>query len=107
MRLEYTNEQEKQLRITEIEAILSNEEKEQSIRQLSLEVELQFLQGNTNSYGEPIAYVGIDSGETLEIIFDGNIEQYSMIIHDTEGNPMLPHYDADRVEELLEEVCEY
>ena len=97
MRLEYTNGKEKQFRIAEIEAILTNEEKEQSIRQLSLEVELQFLQDNTNSYGEPIAYVGIDTGETLEIIFDENIKQYSMIIHDAEGNPMLPYYNAKNI----------
>lgn len=107
MRLEYTEEQEKQLRITEIEAILENNLREDKVETLALEVELQFLQGNTNSYGEPIAYVGIDTGETLEIIFDENLEQYSMIIHDTEGNPMLPHHNANTVEELLEEVCEY
>lgn len=107
MRLEYTNEQEKQLRITEIEAILENEEKEQSIRHFSLEVELQFLQGDTNGYGEPHASVTTNNGETLEIIFDKNIEQYSMLIYDTEGNPMLPYYNADTVEELLEEICEY
>lgn len=104
MRLEYTEEQEKQLRITEIEAILENNLREDKVEILALEVELQFLQGNTNSYGEPTAYVGIDSGETLEIIFDGNMEQYSMIIHDTEGNPMLPHYNADSIEELLGNV---
>lgn len=107
MRLEYVDEQEKQLRITEIETILTNNEREKSIRQLSLEVELQFLQGNINSYGEPLAYVEIDNGETLEIIFDEQMKQYSMIIHDIEGNPVLPYYNADTVEKLLEEVCEY
>lgn len=106
MRLEYTEEQEKQLRITEIEAILENNLREDKVEILALEVELQFLQGNTNSYGEPIAYVGIDTGETLEIIFDENIEQYSMVIHDTEGNPVLPHYNADTIEALLEEIME-
>lgn len=107
MRLEYTDEQEKQLRITEIEAILENRLRETCIEQLALEVELQFLQGNENGYGEPIAYVGIDTGETLEIIFDKSIKQYSMTIHDVDGNPMLPYYNADSIEELLEEVCEY
>lgn len=107
MRLEYTDEQEKQLRITEIEAILENGLRETCIEQLALEVELQFLQGNENGYGEPIAYVGIDTGETLEIIFDKSIEQYSMTIHDVDGNPMLPYYNADSIEELLAEVCEY
>ena len=107
MRLEYTEEQERELRIAEIEAILENHLRDSKIEELALEVELQFLQGNENSYGEPLAYVGIDTGETLEIIFDSNIEKYSMLIHDAEGNPVLPYYNADTVEELLEEVCEY
>lgn len=102
MRLEYTEEQERELRITEIEAILENHLRDSKIEKLALEVELQFLQGNENGYGEPIAYVGIDSGETLEIIFDENMECYSMVVHDAEGNPMQPHYNADTVEELLE-----
>ena len=107
MRLEYTEEQEKQLRITEIEAILENKLKEDSIEMISLEIELQFLQGNTNGYGEPQANVTNDTGETLEIIFDKNMEQYSMLIYDKEGNPTLPYYNADTVETLLEEVCQY
>ena len=41
------------------------------------------------------------------ILNSKNIEQFSMLIHDVEGNPMLPYYNADTVEELLEEVCEY
>ena len=102
MRLEYTEEQEKELRITEIEAILENHLRDSKIEELALEVELQFLQGNENGYGEPIAHVGIDSGETLEIIFDKNIEQFSMLIHDKEGNPILPYYNADTLEELFE-----
>lgn len=107
MRLEYTEEQERELRIAEIEAILDNHLRDSKIEEMALEVELQFLQGNENNYGEPLAYIGIDTGETLEIIFDRNIEQFSMFIHDVEGKPMLPYYNADTVEELLEEVCEY
>lgn len=107
MRLEYTNEQEKQLRIAEIEAILTNELTEQCIRKISLETELQFLKGNTNDYGEQKAAITLDSGEMIEIIFDENMEKYSMLIFNEEGNPMLPYYNADTVEELLEEICEY
>ena len=102
MRLEYTEEQERELRITEIEAILENHLRDNKVEELALEVELQFLQGNENSYGEPLAYIGIDTGETLEIIFDKNIEQFSMLIHDKEGNPILPYYNADTLEELFE-----
>ena len=42
-----------------------------------------------------------------KLFFDSNTGKYSMLIYDAEGNPMLPHYNADTVEELLEKVCEY
>ena len=72
-----------------------------------METELQFLQGNTNDFGEQRADIILDSGEMIEIIFDEEMEKYSMLIFNEEGNPMLPYYNADTVEELLEEVCEY
>ena len=62
---------------------------------------------NKNGYGEPIAYIGIDTGETLEIIFDRDNEKYSMLIHDAEGNLILPYYNADTFNNLLQEICEY
>lgn len=46
MRLEYNEEQENELRITEIEAILENELYENEEEEHCLEIELQFLQGN-------------------------------------------------------------
>lgn len=104
MRIEYTDEQEKRLRITEIESILANNLYENEVEELTLEVESQFLQGNENGFGEPVAYISIDSGETLEIIFDMSMECYSMIIHDVEGNPERPYYSADTVEELIK-IC--
>lgn len=106
MRLEYTEEQEKQLRITEIEAILENNLREDKVEKLALEVELQFLQGYENGFGEQMASVVIDTGETLEIIFDEQMEKFSMLIYDTEGNAMLPYYNADTVEEILEDLEE-
>lgn len=51
MRLEYTEEQERELRITEIEAILENNLYEDEIEELALKAELQFLQDNINSHG--------------------------------------------------------
>ena len=50
MRLEYTEEQERELRITEIESILENNLFDSKADETALETELQFLQGNTNSY---------------------------------------------------------
>ena len=107
MRMEYTTEQEIQLRITEIEAILTNEKLESDIQRLSLEVELQFLKGYTDGYGDLQAFIELPSGETAEIIVDSDNEDYSMTVYSINGNPMLPHYFADTVEELLEEVCEF
>ena len=50
MRLEHTEEQERELRITEIEAILENTLFDSKADEIALETELQFLRGNTNSY---------------------------------------------------------
>ena len=107
MRMEYSTEQETQLRITEIEAILTNEKIDSDIQRLSLEVELQFLKGYTDGYGDLQAFIKLPSGETAEVILDSDNECFSMTIYSVNGNPMLPHYFADTVEELLKEVCEY
>lgn len=107
MRMEYTREQKIQLRITEIEAILTNEKPESDMQRLLLEVELQFLKMYTDGYDNLQAFVELPSGETAEIILDNNNENYSMTIYSVNGNPMLPHYFADTLNELLEEVCKH
>lgn len=107
MRMEYSTEQETQLRITEIEAVLTNEKPESDMQRLLLEVELQFLKRYTDGYDNLQAFIELPSGETAEIILDNDNENYSMTIYSVNGNPMLPHYFADTVEELLEEVCEF
>ena len=99
MRLEYTEEQERELRITEIEAILENHLRDNKIEELALEAELQFLQGNVDGYGTPIAFVGNDD-EMFEVTYEDN-SYYSMLVHDKEGNPILPYYNADTLEELF------
>jgi len=63
MRLEYNENQEKELRITEIAAILENELYENEVEEHCLEIELQFLQGNKNTYGEPYAFIGTGINE--------------------------------------------
>ena len=107
MRMEYTKEQEIKLRITEIEAILTNDKPESNIQRLLLEVELQFLKRYTDGYGDLQAFIELPSGETAEIILDNDNENYSMTIYSVNGNPMLPHYFADTLNELLEDVCEH
>ena len=100
MRLECTEGQERELRITEIESILTNNLYENEIEELVLEAELQFLQGNVDGYGTPIAFIGNDD-VTFEITYEDN-SYYSMVAHDKEGNPILPYYNADTLEELFE-----
>ena len=100
MRLEYTEEQERELMITEIESILTNNLYENEIEELALEAELQFLQGNVDGYGAPIAFIENDD-VTFEITYEDN-SYYSMLVHDKEGNPILPYYNADTLEELCE-----
>ena len=46
MRLEYNENQEKTLRITEIQAILENNLYKNEVEKSCLEIELQFLQSN-------------------------------------------------------------
>lgn len=99
MRLEYTDEQEKQLRITEIESILANNLYENEVEELTLEVELQFLQGNIDAYGTSIAYIGMTGNDAMEITYEEN-EYFSMLIYN-DGNPERPYYNADTVEELI------
>ena len=106
MRMEYSTEQEIQLRITEIEAVLTNEKIDSDIQRLSLEVELQFLKKYTDGYGDLQAFIELPSGKTAEIILDSDNEEYSMTIYDVNGNPVLPHWFADTVEELLKIACE-
>ena len=100
MILEYTEEQERELRITEIEAIFENHLRDNKVEELVLEAELQFLQGNVDGYGTPIAFIGNDD-VTFEITYEDN-SYYSMLVHDKEWNPILPYYNADTLEELFE-----
>ena len=107
MRMEYSKEQELQLRITELEAILTHNVPESDMERLSLEIELQVLQKYTDGYDNLQAFIDLPSGETAEVILDNDNECFSMTIYSVNGNPMLPHYFADTLNELLENVCEY
>lgn len=105
MRLEYTEEQEKQLRITEIEAILENNLYENELEEFMLEIEKQFLEGNETAYGEPFAVVGTEDKfieMTLETVDD--VKQFFMLVLDKNGNRLSDYQYSDNVEELLERV---
>lgn len=105
MRLEYNEDQEKELRITEIEAILENELYENEVEEHCLEIELQFLQGNKNTYGEPCAFIGTDN-VSFDVIYEDENNRYSATLYDTNGNPKLPYLNSENLEELIGQILE-
>ena len=105
MRLKYNENQEKELRITEIETILENEVYENEVEKLCLDIELQFLQGNENSYGEPYACVGTND-VLFDVIYEYENDRYSVTLYDKNGNPQRPYLNSENLEELIEEILE-
>lgn len=105
MRLEYNENQEKELRITEIEAILENDLYENEVEEHCLEIELQFLQGNKNTYGEPHAFVETDN-VSFYVIYEAGNNRYSATLYDKEGNPQLPCLNSENLEELVEHILD-
>lgn len=103
MRLEYDEEQEKRLRITEIEAILNNELYENEVEEHCLDIELQFLQGNENVYGEPYAFIGSDN-VSFDVIYEEENNRYSATLYNKEGNPQLPYLNSENIEKLVEQI---
>ena len=105
MRLEYNENQEKELRITEIEAILENDLYENEVEEHCLEIELQFLQGNKNTYGEPHAFVETDN-VSFDVIYKYENDRYSATLYDKNGNPQRPYLNSENLEELIGQILE-
>ena len=105
MRLEYNEEQEKELRITEIEAILENELYENEMEEHCLEIELQFLQGNENIYGEPYAFIGKDN-VLFDVIYENENNRYSATLYGKNGNPQHPYLNSENLEKLIGQILE-
>lgn len=103
MRLEYDENQEKELRITEIEAILENDLYENEVEEHCLEIELQFLQGSENVYGEPYAFIGTDNA-SFDVIYDEGNNIYSATLYDKEGNPQLPYLNGETLKAIVEQI---
>lgn len=103
MELEYTDAQKKKRRIAELEEILNNELYENEVDKLCLDIELQFLQGSENSYGEPYACVG-----TNDVLFDVIYEdgEFSATLYDENGYPQLPYLNGEDLESLVREILE-
>ncbi len=103
MRLEYDENQERELRITEIQAILENDLYENEVDKHCLEIELQFLQSNTNAYGEPKAFVKTDN-ISFDVIYEQENNRYSATLYDKNNNPQLPYLNSENLEELVEQI---
>lgn len=103
MRLEYTEDQERKLRITELEAILENGLYENKVEEICLDIELQFLQGSTNVYGEPYACIGTED-VSFDVIYEEDNNKYSATVYDKEGNPQIPMLNNENLEKLIEEI---
>lgn len=105
MRLEYTEEQEKELRMTELEAILENELYESNVEKYCLEIELQFLEGSKNVFGDPAAFIDADK-ISFEIIYEEESEDYSATLYNKNGEPRLPYLNHKDLYKLVEEIID-
>lgn len=103
MELEYTDAQKKKRRIAELEEILNNELYENEVDKLCLDIELQFLQGSENSYGEPYACVGTNDA-LFDVIYEGG--EFSATLYDENGCPQLPYLNSEDLESLVREILE-
>lgn len=70
-----------------------------------LEIELQFLQGDKNVYGEPHAFVKTDN-VSFDIIYEYEDDSYYAALYDKNGNPHLPYLNSENLEELIELILE-
>lgn len=96
-------EEETLLRITEIEAVLANEEYENEVEECCLEIELQFLQGNKNAYDEPYAFIGTDN-VSFDVIYEEENDRYSATMYDKDGNPQIPYLNDKDVHKLVKQI---
>ena len=103
MRLEYDKNQKKALRITEIQAILENNLYKNEMEKRCLEIELQFLQGNTDAYGEPKAFVQTDN-VSFDVIYEQENNRYSATLYNTDKNPLLPYLNDENLEKLVTQI---
>ena len=99
MRLEYTESQERELRITELNAVLENELYESNVEKYCLEIELQFLEGSKNVFGDADKI-------SFEIIYEEESEDYSATLYNQNGEPRLPYLNHKDLYKLVEEILE-
>ena len=105
MRLEYDENQKKALRITEIQTILENTLYKNEVEERCLEIELQFLQGNTDAYDEPKAFVQTNN-VSFDVIYEQENNRYSATLYDADKNPLLPYLNDENLEKLVTQILE-
>lgn len=105
MRLEYTESQERELRITELNAVLENELYESNVEKYCLEIELQFLEGSKNVFGDPAAFIDADN-IAFEVVYEEESEDYSATLYNQNGEPRLPYLSHKDLYKLVEEIID-
>lgn len=105
MRLEYTESQERELRITELNAVLENELYESNVEKYCLEIELQFLEGSKNVFGDPAAFIDADN-IAFEVVYEEESEDYSATLYNQNGEPRLPYLNHKDLYKLVEEIID-
>lgn len=68
-----------------------------------LEIELQFLEGSKNVFGDPAAFIDADK-ISFEIIYEEESEEYSATLYDQCGKPQLPYLCHKDLYKLVEEI---
>lgn len=102
MRLEYTDEQERQLRLTEIDAILSNDEYENEVEKYRLLIEQSFLNGTKDVYDRPMAVVELEEIRCT-FIYEQQNDQYLAACYAWEGSYVTCFGDKD-LESILDKI---
>lgn len=85
--------------------ILENDLYENEVEEHCLEIELQFLQGNKNTYDEPQAFVETDN-VSFDVIYEYENNRYSATLYDKNGNPQHSYLNSENLEKLIEQILE-
>lgn len=102
MEFECSEKPEMKLRIAEIETTLNNELYKNDVEKHCLDIELQFSQGSTNSYGEP--YACIEINDMIVDVIHENDNNFSATIYTKDGCPQLPYLNSENLEELVKQL---
>lgn len=80
----------KRIANTELNAVLENDLYDSNVEKYCLEIELQFLEGSKNVFGDPAAFIDADN-IAFEVVYEEESEDYSATLYNQNGEPRLPY----------------